>query len=103
MASQGYNPMFTNMPSEAQSIPLAEERLERIKAIQEEIQSAMVIAQEKQKWYYDEHRQNEPEYQVGDKVWLSAENITTNWPSTKLVVKRLGPYKVKAKISSHTY
>ncbi|KIO17550.1 hypothetical protein M407DRAFT_84869, partial [Tulasnella calospora MUT 4182] len=103
MASRGYNPMFTNMPSAAQSSPEAEERLERIKFLQEEIQSAMTLAQERQKRFYNEHRDQEAELEENDRVWLESKNITTDRPSTKLAAKRLGPYHIKKKISSHAY
>ena len=33
-------------------------------------------------------------YTIGDKVWLSTRNITTNWPSKKLNHKMLGSFKV---------
>lgn len=103
MASRGYNPTFTNMLSSAQSNLSAKERLGRITSVQEEIQSAMRIAQEKQKEFYDRHRQQEPVYEVGQKVWLEAKNIATDRPSAKLAAKRLGPFTVKEKISSHAY
>lgn len=103
MASLGYNPTFTTMPSEAQSNPSAEERIQRIHTVQQEIQSAMTLAQERQKRFFDRHRQAAPEYEVGQKVWLSSENITTDRPSAKLAAKRLGPFEVRKKISSHAY
>lgn len=103
MASRGYNPTFTNMPSAAQSNPAAEERLTQLEELQKEIRSSMAIAQEKQKEFADRHREKEPEYKVGDKVWLSAQNITTDRPTKKFAAKRLGPYKVIAKVSSHAY
>lgn len=103
MANLGYNPVFTNVPSEAQSNPSAQERLEIIELIQKEIQSSMLIAQEKQKEYYNRHHAQEPEYHVGEKVWLSAENINTDRPSVKLASKQLGPYDIESKVSTHAY
>ncbi|KAG8929440.1 hypothetical protein FRC01_004339 [Tulasnella sp. 417] len=103
MANKGYNPTFTSMSSDAQTNPAVEDRIERIQALQQEIQSAMTLAQEKQKEFYDQHQDSNPDHQVGDKVWLDAGNITTDRPSRKLAAKRLGPYKIAAKISSHAY
>ncbi|KAG9017981.1 hypothetical protein FRB90_012756 [Tulasnella sp. 427] len=103
MANKGYNPMFTNMPSSAQTNPNAEERLERIESLQQEIQAAMILAQAKQKEFYDRHHAAEPIFHVGDKVWLSAENINTDRPSKKLSAKRLGPFLINTVVSTHAY
>ncbi|QRW07203.1 Retrotransposable element Tf2 protein [Ceratobasidium sp. AG-Ba] len=43
------------------------------------------------------------EYKVGDKVWLVGQNITTRRPSKKLDNKKLGPFVISEKISSHAY
>ncbi|QRV79959.1 Retrotransposable element Tf2 protein [Ceratobasidium sp. AG-Ba] len=43
------------------------------------------------------------EYKEGDKVWLVGQNITTRWPSKKLDNKKLGPFVISEKISSHVY
>ncbi|QRV81062.1 Retrotransposable element Tf2 protein [Ceratobasidium sp. AG-Ba] len=43
------------------------------------------------------------EYKVGDKVWLVGQNITTRRPSKKLDNKKLGPFVISEKISSHVY
>ncbi|QRV84949.1 Retrotransposable element Tf2 protein [Ceratobasidium sp. AG-Ba] len=43
------------------------------------------------------------EYKVGDRVWLVGQNITTRRPSKKLDNKKLGPFVISEKISSHAY
>ncbi|QRV82439.1 Transposon Tf2-7 polyprotein [Ceratobasidium sp. AG-Ba] len=43
------------------------------------------------------------EYKVGDKVWLVGQNITTRRPSKQLDNKKLGPFVISEKISSHAY
>ena len=35
-----------------------------------------------------------PTIAVGDKVWLNRRHVRTTWPSRKLDVKRMGPFKV---------
>ncbi|QRW16667.1 Retrotransposable element Tf2 protein [Rhizoctonia solani] len=55
------------------------------------------------KYFYDQKHRKEEEIQVGDKVWLSHQNISTNRPSIKLSHKKLGPYLVIEKIGSHAY
>ncbi|QRV89304.1 Retrotransposable element Tf2 protein [Ceratobasidium sp. AG-Ba] len=43
------------------------------------------------------------EYKIGDKVWLVSQNVTTRRPSKKLDSKKLGPFVISEKISSHAY
>ena len=42
-----------------------------------------------------------PAFNIGDKVWLDARNIRTTRPSKKLDHRRLGPFPIIEKISSH--
>ncbi|KAF8674998.1 hypothetical protein RHS04_06772 [Rhizoctonia solani] len=44
-----------------------------------------------------------PEYSVGKKVWLDRKNVELRTNSNKLDPKRLGPFKIIEKISSHAY
>ncbi|QRW15579.1 Retrotransposable element Tf2 protein [Rhizoctonia solani] len=43
------------------------------------------------------------EYSIGKKVWLDGKNVGLRTNSNKLDPKRLGPFKVTEKISSHAY
>ncbi|QRW03545.1 Retrotransposable element Tf2 protein [Ceratobasidium sp. AG-Ba] len=54
---------------------------------------------------WDEIKGRHPkhEYKIGDKVWLVGQNITTRRPSKKLDNKKLGPFVISEKISSHVY
>ncbi|KAF8694651.1 hypothetical protein RHS03_08150, partial [Rhizoctonia solani] len=44
-----------------------------------------------------------PEYSVGKKVWLDGKNVELRTNSNKLDPKRLGPFRILEKISSHAY
>ncbi|QRW17417.1 Retrotransposable element Tf2 protein [Rhizoctonia solani] len=44
-----------------------------------------------------------PEYLIGEKVWLDGKNVELRTNSNKLDPKRLGPFKILEKISSHAY
>ncbi|KAF8747906.1 hypothetical protein RHS01_11205 [Rhizoctonia solani] len=44
-----------------------------------------------------------PEYSIGEKVWLDAKNVEIRSNSNKLDPRRLGPFKISEKISSHAY
>src|SRR5258708_21391107 len=49
--------------------------------------------------YYDWSCQSAPEYKVGDKVWLSLQNYSSNCPMKKLNHKWAGPFAVTKVIS----
>ncbi|KAF8754653.1 hypothetical protein RHS01_05919 [Rhizoctonia solani] len=44
-----------------------------------------------------------PEYTVGKKVWLDGKNVELRTNSNKLDPRRLGPFKITEKVSSHAY
>ncbi|SOV06814.1 uncharacterized protein UDID_17924 [Ustilago sp. UG-2017a] len=52
---------------------------------------------------FDKHRLPSPQFQPGDRVWLSADNIRSLRPTKKLDYRRLGPFSVSEVISSHAY
>src|SRR5258708_4387144 len=54
------------------------------------------------KQYYDQSCQSAPEYKVGDKVWLSLQNYSSNCPMKKLNHKWAGPFAVTKVISPAT-
>jgi len=76
----------------------AEEVADRMRKIREETTSALKKAQEHMKKYYDNKRVPAPEFKVGQKVYVDAENITTDRPSGKLDDQRRGPYEILEKV-----
>ena len=62
----------------------------------------MAAAQEAQEKATNRGRIQAPAYRVGDKVWLSLENIATDRPSKKLDAK-YAKYTVTEIVSSHSY
>ena len=67
------------------------------------LREEMVSAQLRQKESYDQHRKPDPNLQSGDMVWLLPRNIKTTRPSKKLDYKKIGPYKILAKIGRSAY
>ena len=63
----------------------------------------MVAAQLRQKEYYDVHRKPNPNLQSGDMVWLLSHNIKTTRPLQKLDDKKIGPFKILARIGTGAY
>ena len=76
------------------SNPSAEEITQKYRAIHDRAKEDLKHAQAKYKEFYDARHKEAPIFEPGDLVWLSRRNITTTRPSSKLDVKRLGPFKV---------
>ncbi|MBW0505520.1 hypothetical protein O181_045235 [Austropuccinia psidii MF-1] len=55
------------------------------------------------KKYADINREIPPDFQPGDKVWLSSKNIKITRPTQKLSERWLGPFEVLKEIGSHEY
>ena len=67
--------------------------------MQEEAKATLSHATDKMAKYYDRHYQWAPQFQVGEKVWLNAQNYTTNHPMKKLDHCWIGPFKILKVIS----
>ena len=66
-------------------------------------QATLVKAADNMAQFCDIHRHEAPRYSVGNKVWLSSENIRTTCPTKKLNYKWLGPYTIDRVISCNVY
>ncbi|QRW25843.1 Retrotransposable element Tf2 protein [Rhizoctonia solani] len=99
----GYNPRFTVGQKSDESVPNADEHAEFLEKGYDEVKAALSMSQERMKHFYDQRHKEEEGIQVGDKAWLSHQNISTDRPSIKLSHKKLGPYLVIEKIGSHAY
>jgi len=71
--------------------------------LHELLRNEMVAAQLRQNEYYDLHRTPDPNLKSGDMVWLLPRNIKTTRPSKKLDYKKIGPFKILAKIATSAY
>ena len=65
--------------------------------------AALVKAADDMAQFYNIHRREAPRYCIGNKVWLSSENIRTTHPTKKLNYKLLGPYTIDRVISHNVY
>jgi len=82
----------------------AEKFAERMKNVQEEAKAALQKAQEEMKRYADRERGEVEEYRVGDLVLLSTKDLKYQMVgrcTDKFTECFVGPYKVKAIISSN--
>jgi hypothetical protein len=110
--STGYSPFFLNYgqhprkftdPRREVETEAADVFEKRMKKIREEAMAALKKAAPDMKKYYDEGRQDAPEYQIGDKVYLDGSNISTDRPSRKLDDRRYGPFPIVAKVGERAY
>ena len=90
-------------PTKKTKIESVEDFLQRMKASQEEAKSALHQAAEDMARFYNLHRGEVPDYQVGDLVWLDGKDLRTDRPSKKLEDKRYGPFRISKKISPSAY
>jgi len=76
---------------------------EDMSQLHDTLQAEMTEAQLRHKEYYDAGRKPDPNLQSGDMVWLLPRNIRTTRPSKKLDYKKIGPFKIWAKIGESAY
>jgi len=76
---------------------------EEMTQLHESLKNEMVAAQLRQKEYYDLHRKPDPNLQSGDRVWLLPRNIETTRPSKKLDYKKIGQFKILARMGTSAY
>ena len=103
-ANSGQNPRMGFELRKKEKYKQIEKFIERVKEVQGEAKATLAKAQEDMKKYADKHRSEAVEYKVGDLVLLSTKDLKwqmVGWRSEKLTERFVGPYKVKAIISSN--
>ena len=103
-ANNGQNPRMGFELRKKGKFERTEKFAKRMKEVQEEAKAALGKAQEDMRWYADRHRGQAVGYKVEDLVLLSTKDL--KWQmvgrrSEKLVKRFVGPYKIKAIISSN--
>jgi len=76
---------------------------ENMSQLREVLKAEMTQAELQHKDYYDQHRKPDPNSQSEEMVWLIPRNIRTTRPYKKLDYKKIGPFKILAKIESSAY
>ena len=71
--------------------------------IREEAVAALEKAASGMRKYYDEGRQNAPEYHIGDKVYLDGSHVSMDQPSRKLDDRQYRPFPIIAKVGERAY
>ena len=84
---------MVNLHSPSTSVPVTKALAETLQSHHSDLIESIKFTQNHQARYYDAKHKC-IEFSVGDKVWLSSLNISTQRPSKKLDWKRLGPFTV---------
>src|SRR5260221_4140957 len=95
----GQHPRLGVEPMRTLTVEAADTFARRLDRAQEEAKATLEQAADDMKWYYDWNCQAVPEYKVGDRVWLSLQNYSSDRPMKKLDHKWAGPFLITKVIS----
>jgi hypothetical protein len=101
-ANKGFHPKL-EVSLEAVPSENAHQMAADLKELHEYLREQIRITIEQYSSATSQRRLPIPNFQIGDNVWLDARNIRTKRPSKKLDHRRLGPFPLVEKISSHAY
>jgi len=103
-ANYGYDPAAYKTPRKdpirAENAMLA---VDKLRTFQHQLAMEIQFRNERSASYANRHRSQEPSLKGGDKVYLLRKHIKTTRPSSKLDWKKLGPYRIIAKVSDVNY
>lgn len=105
-ANYGFHPRHQILHRPETSLPAPielqdfQDRMEKLESF---LRAEIRFAQDVQAEQADKHRIPPPVLKIGQRVWLLRKFIKTTRPSKKLDFKRLGPFPISRKISSHAY
>ena len=102
-ANYGYHPSLTISLDKSVASPEAHDFSRSMSELHSYLQEQLQVTQEQEVRSANQRRIPAPDFGVGDKVWLNAKNIRTTRPSKKLDHRRLGPFTIAEKVSSHAF
>jgi len=103
-ANQGQDPRMGFEMRKKGKCKGAEKFAKKMRKVQEEAKAVLQKVQEDMKWYTDRKKGKAEEYRVGDLVLLSTKDLKYQMirrQTEKFTEHFVGPYKVKAIISSN--
>ena len=74
-----------------------------MKELHNTLRAEMATAPLRHKKNYDRDRKPDPSFKSGDMVWFLPRNVHTTRPSKKLDYKKIGPFKILARIGTSAY
>jgi hypothetical protein len=104
-ANYGFNPNFQIIPETIliNGSQDAKQRIDHIHNVQEHLTSQLELAIEEMKKHADKRRQQIRDLEIGDEVYLDAQNLNTDRLNKSLNYKRLGPFKITQIIHKDVY
>jgi transposase InsO family protein len=102
-ANYGFNPRWTLRIADESIVPAAEYDAESLERLWEELRAELQHSQDVYARYYDAHAMEQPNFQVGDLVWLLRRNLKTTRPSEKLDHRRLGPFRILEAVGERAF
>ncbi|KAI1002681.1 hypothetical protein K3495_g5518 [Podosphaera aphanis] len=99
---EGLNSELSEEKTRKSPVARADKILNKLKQVREWAQASMAAAQESQERQTNRRRDQAPSFKIGDKVWLSLENIKTDRPCKKLDA-RYAKFTVIGVVGSHSF
>ena len=90
-------------PALASRTPAADSYFAQLREAQDILQRELLKSRKAMEVSSNRKRRPAPPFVVGQQVWLLRRHITTTRPSSKLDVRRLGPYPIIGQVGSSTY
>lgn len=102
-ANYGYHPSITVSSDKSVPSPEAHDFSRQISELHAYLKTELKTAQDQYIRSANQLRTPAPPFEVGQEVWLNAKNIRTTRPTKKLDYRKLGPFRIVEKISSHAF
>uniref|UniRef100_A0A670K5Z9 Gypsy retrotransposon integrase-like protein 1 n=1 Tax=Podarcis muralis TaxID=64176 RepID=A0A670K5Z9_PODMU len=100
LANYGCHPRpFPGRGEERWSVPAAEQFVEEMEALHQQLKMNLDRAKEVYKRHADKRRREGETIRVGDQVWLSTQGLPFKGGCKKLRPKRLGPFEVTHQVT----
>jgi hypothetical protein len=99
----GFTPKWTPTDTVESTNPAAGVLADTLENARRNAIKSMEQAAEIMESHYNQHRDDKPEYEIGEKVWLDGKNIKPFRPMKKLAEKRYGPFEITHFVPPSSY